>query len=307
MSKFYSFLLILITNSIFSQDYKPLLAEGNKWQVSFSASMQNYNCFFFQGGSSYSYKIKGDSLVNGKSYKKIYFNFNSLRPDNKRACDETSYFDTNDHFAALLREDIVEKKVYRNINGTANETVLYDFSLSVGNSLPYQGYDFDKYAAGTLISISTGNVFDEVKKVFKTHVQGMNTDYNYPGYAIYEGVGSSNGLLEYPGDRPFEYGHWLECFETAAGISCKSTLSNSENLFKASNPKLYYSKTDKSFKVILPENKNVRIDFYESSGQLFKQINTKSNQLFYLNQEFKGVLFYKITDDKVYSGKIILE
>lgn len=293
MPKFYSFILALITSILFSQNYSPLLVEGNKWQVGFYDGEINSNCLNITQQTSYAYKIDGDSIVNGKTYKKIVFNFIGYPPI--RACGEPWVTKPNT-LAAILREDINEKKVYRNINGTNDETVLYDFSLNVNNPIPHLGYDFDAYGEPTVTSILTGNVFEKNVKAF-----AVNNGY------IYEGIGSSNGLLEAPRFQPFESGHWLNCFETSSGISCNSILANSEFIFKASTPKLYFSKSDKSFKVITPDNKNVNVEFFDSAGQLIKKIKTKTNQLFYLNRDFKGLLFYKITDDKMYSGKIILD
>ncbi|MNK35715.1 hypothetical protein D3C87_542470 [compost metagenome] len=290
MHKLYSFFLIFFFNLCFSQNYKPLLVEGNKWHVTFYDGRPDINCINIAQSTSYVYKISGDSIVNGKNYKKITFDF--TRYPYIRGCNSQSVNQIN-NFATLLREDITEKKVYRNINGTSDETALYDFSLNVGNEIPSAGYDFDNFNTTNVDKILSGSIFG---KYFSL----INTGY------LYEGIGSSNGLLEFPGQKPFEFGHWLECFETSSGMVCNSFLANSEFSIKAANPKLYYSKIDKSFKIITSENKNLTVGFYTSSGQLLKKITTKSNQFFYLNSSFTGLLFYKITDDKVYSGKIIL-
>lgn len=290
MPKLYLFFSIVFTNLIFSQQYKPLLVDGNKWHVSFYDGRPDISCINISQSTSYIYKISGDSIVNGKTYKKITFDFTKY--PYIRGCG--SFQNEKNNFAALLREDINEKKVYRNINGTINENVLYDFSLNTGNEIPITGYDFDNFNTTNVDKVLFGSIFG---KYFSL----INTGY------LFEGIGSSNGLLEFPGQRPFEFGHWLECFETSSGIVCNGFLANSEISINPSNPKLYFSKTDKSLKIILPENKIVKVDFYDSAGQLIKQISTKSNQSFYLDRNFKGILFYKITDDKVYSGKLILE
>lgn len=295
MHKLYSFFLIFFVNLCFSQNYKPLLVEGNKWHVTFYDGRPDINCINIAQSTSYIYKISGDSIVNGKNYKKITFDF--TRYPYIRGCN-SPFVNQNNNFATLLREDIAEKKVYRNINGTSDETVLYDFSLNVGNPIPSLGYDFEASQGASVISIVGGAVFGKEVNAFQT---GADRAY------LYESIGSANGLLEFPAPKPFEFGHWLECFEISSGISCNSFLANSEFSIKSTNPKLYYSKIDKSFKIITSENKNLSVDFYNSSGQLLEKINTKSNQFFYLNNSFKGLLFYKITDDKVYSGKIILD
>ncbi|PZU86955.1 MAG: hypothetical protein DI529_07955 [Chryseobacterium sp.] len=292
MQKFYSFILVLITSFLFAQNYSPLLVEGNKWHVTLYDGSTSPTCLYITQQTTYAYKIAGDSIVNGKTYKKIVFDFTGY--PYIRTCGTTNNQQNN--FAALLREDVNEKKIYKIINGTTDEVVLYDFSINIGDAIPHLGYDFDNNSGNNVNAISRGDVFNKNVKVFAT-----SNSY------IYEGIGSASGLLEFPRSRPFETGRWLECFETSSGISCNSILANSESVFKSSNPKLYFSKADKSFKVITPENKNINVEFFDSAGQLVKQINTKTNQSFYLNRDFKGLLFYKITDDKMYSGKIILE
>jgi hypothetical protein len=295
MLKFYSFILVFITSYLFSQSYKPLLVEGNRWHVTlYDGGIESF-CLNITQQTTYVYKIGSDSIVNGKTYKKILFDFTGY--PYVRNCG--TYHNQQNNFAALLREDVNEKKVYKIINGTTDEVVLYDFSLNTGDTVPNLGYDFNNNSGNYVNSIITGDVFAKNVKAFSVN---SNVSSGY----IYEGIGSSNGLLEGPTERPFETGRWLECFETSSGISCNSILANSESVFKSSNPKLYFSKSDKSFKVITPDNKNVNVEFFDSAGQLIKKIDTKTNQSFYLNRDFKGLLFYKITDDKMYSGKIIL-
>ena len=121
-------IVVFITSvcSIYSQnDYRPLVREGVEWEC--TATYLNY------GESKefdYSIKIIGDSVVDGVSYKKCYYIF----------ADDA--FNCNDHAVALLREDVVNQKVYMRLTEKAAlcdpfisfsveteqpEMLLYDF------------------------------------------------------------------------------------------------------------------------------------------------------------------------------------
>jgi hypothetical protein len=108
MKKRLNFLFYFFSALLFSQDYVPLLDDYNEWQVT--------NCYF--GCLTDFYYTDGDTITDGYNYKIL-----------------DGY-----HFISrsiLLREDILEKKVFLNfIQETGNtEYLLYDFSLNIDDSI----------------------------------------------------------------------------------------------------------------------------------------------------------------------------
>ncbi len=108
--KYFALLLMaLIYWQSSAQDYTPLLSNSNEWQLT--------NCYF--GCLTDAYFTDGDTIVNGMNHKIL---------------DGFHYISRT----FLLREVVSEKKVYltRVIDpNTTEEFLLYDFSLSVGDSI----------------------------------------------------------------------------------------------------------------------------------------------------------------------------
>ena len=108
MKKRLNFLFYFFSTLLFSQDYVPLLDDYNEWQVT--------NCYF--GCLTDVYYTDGDTITDGHNYKIL---------DGYHFISRT----------ILLREDILEKKVFLNfIQATGNtEYLLYDFSLNIDELL----------------------------------------------------------------------------------------------------------------------------------------------------------------------------
>ena len=93
------------------QEYRPMLGEFGKWHEYFTPGP---TC-------NATLRIDGDSIVNGVTYKKI-----TADPGCGAILDEGSI--------RLLREDTLEKKVYRLHADGSEEFLLYDFSLMPGDT-----------------------------------------------------------------------------------------------------------------------------------------------------------------------------
>lgn len=107
MKKLYFLILFTFCSIAFGQEYKPLLDDYNEWHVT--------TCFF--GCLTDKYYTNGDTLVDGNDYKVL---------------DGFHYISRT----FLLREELLERKVYLNFVQDAGNTeyLLYDFSLNVGDS-----------------------------------------------------------------------------------------------------------------------------------------------------------------------------
>jgi len=127
--------------------------------------------------------FEGDSVVNGKTYKKVF------------------YYEDEQHterfFEGLMREE--NKKTYFIINspeGNTVETVLYDFSLEMNDSLMQVKQPFENFWDTTYFDIKkcdTVIVNEEQKKRMIIGFSGATID------TVIENVGSLHGLI-YPAD-----------------------------------------------------------------------------------------------------------
>lgn len=198
------FLLSLLFCSIVTlgQTYHKLINESLYWDVPIAEP--GYICTGYSEYGPYRYKFLGDTVINDKTYSKIYYSsFITLLEPPFPNCPP---FVVDTNFSLLsnwfLREDTIEKKVWRYLTiNTPEEILLYDFSAEKGDTIEYAG--FPDAIIDTVYDIVT---YDGVsRKRFEFGMQG-----SFPGGFYIEGIGGAGGLLEIP-YYAFEWGVWLQC------------------------------------------------------------------------------------------------
>ena len=124
MKQIHLFALVftLYYTGAWAQDkYYPLVEEGKRWEIYNFTITKRYTS---EEHVPYrTYMIKGDTLVNGVSYKKLY------------ATCFYFYGDDDVHYYAALSER--DRKVYIIMGGTRDEKLLYDFTLRIGDNYDY--------------------------------------------------------------------------------------------------------------------------------------------------------------------------
>lgn len=145
--------------------------------------MFNYSC---ADDHNYVYYLGGDSLINGHTYKIIrdrhYVShawINPSPPPNE--CHGSEF---TDQIKTLLRQE--GKKIFK--FESPGETLLYDFDLAVGDSLPVT----DNLSSPDIMVVSIDSIVvgSSHRKIFNLNVGGLG-----PGKLI-EGIGFNTGLLE---------------------------------------------------------------------------------------------------------------
>jgi|GEM_PF-5065020 len=145
--------------------YKPMLEEGKKWQM---MEYQYVGCFGLEDPAfdsiysiSVSYTVMGDTLISGTSYKIL-----------KTESPSSFEFPEGDIF---LREDTAEQKVYQWLYPlffTNNDTLIYDFKLSVGEFVGDRVFVYANPGVCSLfdvcevVSVDTINVLGVMRKRF---------------------------------------------------------------------------------------------------------------------------------------------
>ena len=107
-----------------AQDYHPIVEDGKQWNVLFS-----YPWSPPEPQHKYTdiYKIEGDTLVDGMSYKVMY----TTRNENL----------TGWSVCGVIRETEDKQVLYRR-DGSAYDEILYDFSMEVGDTIIMSGNGF---------------------------------------------------------------------------------------------------------------------------------------------------------------------
>lgn len=179
-----------------SDAYHPFPTENTVWREFFGGSEVSY-C------SDYQFIIIGDTIIDNLTYHKIQKAGVEYMVDQWGWCTNVIYLYFN-FYRGAYRNDSVNKKVYLREN--ENDTLLYDFDLNLGDTLPrsYTSYGEFNYVA-TIDSILLGNEFH--KRLGIATLDDPVYVYNY----LIEGIGSTGGLLSNI-QPPFEFGTILLCF-----------------------------------------------------------------------------------------------
>lgn len=213
-------LFVLFPVVCFGQAYVPLVDTTihKQWKdyIYCAASLTAY------GVKESIYTWNGDTIINGETYIAM----SQLRYT--KGFNGFPWWPTAVHFFPsnkLIRED--DKRVYEYRPTSGGETVIYDFNLSVGDTVPDP--------EGGTYSSNGDHVIIEIDSIFIN--QAFRTRFTLAGsHSIIEGIGSTSGLFQTILGTTLECGNrWLECYienDTAyyakpawLGTSCATNLS----------------------------------------------------------------------------------
>ncbi len=294
------FFLLMISNAAFSQAYQPFPIDSAMWRES-----------GYQADASFTDSwvnqlfIKGDTVISGKTYHKI------LKTGTFTHNASTSYsYNYSNLYQGGIRENTLKQILICPAFDTA-EVLLYDFNLSVGDTLPdsyTNGYD---NWVSSVDSALLGGVY---RKVF--HISGDTTmSWAVDYVSIIEGVGSTFGLL---GDLLpiFETANWLDCFKhrntivfPAGGVSCDSIIISIPEQKKEQKIVVFPSPTKGLINVKTVQTAPMQITIINILGE--EQIRFSSlNGSAETNISFlpSGIYFVFVTlEHQQYSQKIIKE
>ncbi len=134
---------------------------------------------------NYSYTFDSDTLINSSTYHKIFIPAVVIDAMNGH-CDSTGSWIEPGRYAGAIRQDASVRKVFVVPPAETNEQLLYDFNLTVGDSV--LGYiQCNTGPPDTVIAIDSILIGNNYRKRWF-----INNYYNI--YYI-EGIGSTNGLL----------------------------------------------------------------------------------------------------------------
>ncbi len=169
----------------------------------------------------YSIVFDGDTTINNSIYKKLVIPY----------VDRASFgmcSVKNAGYQGAIREDVSNKKVFYIKPQETAEQLLYDFTLSVGDSI--KGV-LDMGMGDTVISIDSVLVGNNYRKRWN-----INTCYSI---SIIEGVGSTYGLIEVsPGCITDMPDYSLTCFQGDSTATFPASSSNCQTITSITNNNL---------------------------------------------------------------------
>ena len=162
--------LLIWAGEIFAQvDYEPFLVEGKTWWY------HRKHIFDETLEFDEKYTIQGDTLIDGKNWKKVYVSYSDNAPESFRG----------GYYAALLEEN---RKVYFVLRRYTESYLAFDFDLQIGQCSESYGLRLKRIDT---ISIEEG--FD--LRIFT--LEEITPHQAEPFYAIWiEGVGNLHVPLQ---------------------------------------------------------------------------------------------------------------
>lgn len=163
----------LLFNTIYSQQYYPLVEENKEWYV--------IGSFYIGNGPTFIYKCEGDTLMGGNTYKTVFMSMEE--------------FPVNWTKMGFIREDedhkIFFSQYLSNDTNYFNPRLLYDFNAVIGDSL----------------ILSPINEFTDSLEIVITQIDSVLVDGDYHKRTWFdceyyaenfwiEGIGSNSGLLD---------------------------------------------------------------------------------------------------------------
>jgi hypothetical protein len=253
--------------------------------------------------------IKGDSVFNAKTYKKYYWT------------TDTTLTSINLNFVGLVRQDIINKKIYAIEKTQTVETLLYDFNLNLNDTLSVEPIYSIFYQSPRRIKVTAIDSVIINGQYRKRFTIASNRPFGPSITETWiEGIGSSFGPL-CPGlaDPPII----CPCFPTLlcqkvnnqtiyveiVNNSCYKTICTGVgiNNIAVDNKILIFPNPTNCFaKIELPE-KIMEIKIYDSKSQLINNIQFDSeNKLIDLTKVKDGIYFIKIiTETRTVETKLI--
>ena len=251
---------LLLLNSLTAQEYTPMLEVGKIW------NMERHN----DTGSSFSYNIKimNTTEINGFMYYSV---------------------ETSSNCAILLREDTIEKKVYRLLND--QDVLMFDFSLDVGDNVP-NNFIHSPFAFGTLINEVEVDAFFGIPDL-------KYFGFEFYGFKIVESIGlSGTGIL-----NCFDEGcQSIGIFEWDILVGMNEEL-NTNDFFSQNNIHLFYNVLSNNLEI--NTNETVNVTLYSVLGE--KIIASEMTNQISLSNIKTGVYFYNLRKgNSVKKGKILV-
>ena len=269
------------------------------------------NAFWIEGSSgyqcsccaSYHYEITGDTVINSIIYHKIWKKGKAYLDDNSGFCsfDFAGYIDS---YVGAIREDIINKKVYSIYDSINGESLLYDFDLSLGDTLTF-GSNPDNVIT-EIDSILIGNSY---RNRYAVTLNGGTYVY------LIEGIGSTHGLFGEL-DVPFEFGTYLSCFVEGGQTVYPNSTSNCDTVVGTNliekhdefkfNPNPFSTET----RITRPNGiRNSSVHLYDVYGRLVHEVQL-DNRVTILRRGIlsKGIYFYRVIhgNQAIVSGSLII-
>lgn len=244
------------------------------------------------------YRITGDTVIDGKIYKKL--------TKSGYLVDQNYQYTFYSEYAGAFRQEINNKKVYYYppYSYPQADTLLYDFNLEMGDSLPLSYLYPINFCDAVVDTIDSVMVGDSYRKRF--HLSTNETPPWGQTWLI-EGIGTTHGLF---GGICAGWEGWqdLTCFiqddsisyPTPSNSDCDLITSIAESGNHQNSIHIYPNPAIASLTIEIPLlQKNTYISILNLNGEVLIQSGI-TDQLTHIDITGlqRGIFFVRLTDDQ---------
>jgi hypothetical protein len=309
-------LILLLPFKAFSQTYEyiPFPDSGAIWSEVYYHPDPTWPDTVIKPPSFERFALNGeDTIYNSISYKKLYIFYDSAFSKSKATYIGGIREDENKRIY-FKGDTIVHdlKPSYHNTDDPSSEVLLYDFSLTIGDTLKNSNLS----VWGEFLIVSTIDTI-QIKDTYRKQ-------YSFePIWWVHwiEGIGNVKGLLFTSGDLPFNGTNgnlicfkqndeilyyndaYSECFPVLTGIETK------KNDF--SDYILYPNPSTDNIRICFGEHQMKSFQVIDCNGRLCGDYDIQFQTEFFLSTEKyqPGIYFYKATNmnGMVHTGKFVVQ
>jgi len=256
-------------------------------------NFHHINFWCFPGGSIddlYSITFSGDTTINSNIYHKLNTPF--IQHNGSGICSSMPI-----GYRGALREDVLNKQVYYVAPLSTVEELLYDFNLTVGDTITGALSAFSGIL-DTVISIDTILIGNDYRKIW----------YISSYYSIYiiEGIGSTYGLIsQTPGNIVDADALVLDCHSVdmiplypSNTTPCNTITSIKYNKRNNDDISIMPNPSKGAFIVELPSNHNwVTLNIADNQGKIVRQENVSTKSKISFSLDTSGLYLLRLVDN----------
>lgn len=308
MKKYLTLLIILIitSGSVQSQTslYHPFPDSNATWCCTYYFTV-SADCY--DGYSTYT--MWGKQMINNIWYNKILV-YDSAEHYH---CQPPNYLGTTITTDTLfIRQDSSLKKVWFYDSASSSDKILYNFNLSVGDTLDSTKVHFGNngFTAPKIIT-SIDSVL--INGTYRNRYNYNNScTFSPTDTSIIEGIGALHGFIYPP--SCFEFLFFLNAFHQNNTLyygnstaQCYDFTSGIAEAVDKLNISVYPNPTKDELTITLSQFQKAKLEIYNSIGEkIYTQHITVSNKLQTSNWH-EGIYFIRITSgEKIVTGKFVV-
>ncbi len=279
----------ILVFTVIGQTYHPLIRPNTFWD-----EVHGNGSLFCNASGGDRYFFQGDTIILGNQYKQIRaFPMVDIYNSPGMIC-WPYYVDVNTNYLSfgLLREDTIAKKVYVFDVGNNADDLLYDFNLTIGDTIhsAYAGMGADLVIVNksdtTLLNGAIREVFYLNNNEYYIESIGGSQGLFYP---IQQGIGfweELHGVIE---DTTVIWGSRVEIL----GIN---EINNNENIEISPN----FTSSEFYLKVLGQIKNPIELIIYDIRGKRIRQIAITENETIILINELpQGVYIINVVGNNL--------